>query len=129
MDDFGRNAYLNVLPDLADEAGTDIIVAVSVILGSVTLIAICVGALSVNIRNKKAAFYPSGRPIDKDPGIVSFNMISLLIAGAQSEVIQGLLDSIHWPPKSLAARPGQGTADAARGMPWQAPRPHRGRRR
>jgi hypothetical protein len=89
-----------------DEAGTDIIIAVAVILSSVVLIAVCVGTLSMSIRNKKGAFYPSGRPINDDPNIISFNMICLLIDGEQSEVISALSDSIHWPPKSLTVRPG-----------------------
>ena len=89
-----------------DESGTDIIIAVAVILSSAVLIAVCVGTLSMSIRNKKASFYPSGRPINDDPNIISFNMICILIDGEQSEVISALSDSIHWPPKSLTVRPG-----------------------
>ena len=101
----GQQASVNSTSTDLDETGTDIVIAVSVIAASVVLIAICVGGLSVNIRNKKKRFYPSGRPMNKDAAIISFNMISILIDGEQSDVIMGLLDGIHWPPKALAKRP------------------------
>lgn len=101
VDVTGQEGGVNTTNAELDETGTDIVIAVSVIASVVAVVAVCVGALSINVRGKRTRTYPSGRPIDADPRIVTYNKTYIRIDGEQSPVIRELLNSITWPVKSL----------------------------
>ena len=101
----GSDGVSNVTNSELDDSGTQIVVAVAVIVAAVLLTAACVGILSVRVQRKRAKLrYPSGRRMYNNERLVSYNVLHLIKASGQKDggdVLWRILHSLQWPTKAM----------------------------